>query len=69
MARAAKAKKFDLTPLDKDNWSSAKIEGKFRGLVERTGLRSYRLYLGKNDVTNFTSRKSLETWLTEKWAS
>jgi hypothetical protein len=65
----AKVKKFDLTDLDKQGWSSAKVNGKFRGLVERTGLRKYRLYLGKNDVTNFSSKKSLEEWLIEKWAS
>jgi hypothetical protein len=63
------AKKFDLTPLDKDGWFSAKVKGNFRGLVEKTGRSNYTLHLDKGDVTNFTTKKSLETWLIEKWAS
>lgn len=61
------AKKFDLSPLDKPGWFSAKISGKWRGLVEKTG-RSHTLYLGKNDIINFKTKKSLEEWLTQKWA-
>lgn len=68
MVRVSKAKKFDLVALDKDGWFNAKIHGKFRGLVEKTGRSTYTLHLGKDDVTNFTTKKSLETWLTEKWA-
>jgi len=64
----ARVKKFDLSPLDKPDWFSAKVGGKFRGLVEKTGRSTYTLHLGKDDVTNFTTKKSLETWLTEKWA-
>lgn len=64
----ARVKKFDLAPLDKEDWFSAKISGKFRGLVQKTGRSNYTLHLGKGDVTNFSTKKSLETWLTEKWA-
>jgi len=63
------AKKFELSDLDKQGWSSVKVHGKWRGLVEKTGRSNYALHLGKNDVTNFKTKKSLETWLTEKWAS
>ena len=65
----ARVKKFDLTPLDKDGWFSARISGKFRGIVEKTGRSNYTLHLGKDDVTNFKTKKALETWLTAKWAS
>jgi hypothetical protein len=65
----ARVKKFDLVELDKDGWFSAKVSGKFRGLVEKTGRSNYTLHLGKDDVTNFKTKKALETWLTEKWAS
>lgn len=65
----ARVKKFDLTPLDKPDWFSAKVSGKFRGLVEKTGRSNYTLHLGKDDVTNFTTKKALEAWLTEKWAA
>lgn len=64
----ARVKKFDLAELDKPEWFSAKISGKFRGLVQKTGRSNYTLYLGRNDVTNFKTKKALETWLTEKWA-
>jgi hypothetical protein len=63
----ARVKKFDLGPLDKDNWFSAKVGGKFRGLVEKSGRSNYALHLGKGDVTNFKSKKSLEEWLLAKW--
>lgn len=62
------AKKFELTELDKQGWLSAKVNGKWRGLVKKTGRSNYALHLGKGDVTNFKTKKSLETWLTEKWA-
>lgn len=62
------AKKFELTPLDKNGWLSAKVNGKWRGLVEKTGRSTHILHLGKNDVTNFKTKKSLEEWLIEKWA-
>lgn len=64
----ARVKKFDLVELDKPDWFSAKVSGKFRGLVQKTGRSNYTLHLGKDDVTNFKTKKSLETWLTEKWA-
>lgn len=64
----ARVKKFELTGLDKDGWFNAKINGKFRGLVEKTGRSNYTLHLGKRDVTNFSTKKALETWLTNKWA-
>lgn len=62
-----KVKKFELTELDKPGWFNAKVNGKFRGMVEKTGRSNYTLHLGKNDITNFTSKKSLEEWLTAKW--
>lgn len=64
----ARVKKFELADLDKDGWFNAKINGKFRGLVEKKGRSNYTLHLGKGDVTNFNTKKALETWLTNKWA-
>ncbi len=63
-----KIKKFDLVELDKPNMFSAKVNGKWRGLVEKTGRSTHTLHLGKGDITNFKTKKALETWLTEKWA-
>jgi hypothetical protein len=65
----ARVKKFDLRKTDKPNTFNAFVNGKWRGLVEKSGRSNYTLHLGKDDVTNFTTKKSLETWLTEKWAS
>ena len=63
----ARVKKFDLKPLDKDNSFSAVVHGKFRGLVEKSGRSNYTLMLGKKNLINFTSKKSLEDWLLAKW--
>jgi hypothetical protein len=64
-----RVKKFDLKPLNGGNGNvfSAVVNGKFRGLVEKTGRSDYALLLGKKDVTNFKSKKSLEEWLLNKW--
>jgi len=64
-----KVKRFDLTALDKPDWFSAVVYGKFRGLVQKSGRSNYSLHLGKNDVTNFTSKKALEDWLVTKWSN
>lgn len=63
----ARVKKFDLKPLDKPNVFSAVVNGKFRGLVEKSGRSNYTLMLGRKDITNFTSKKALEDWLLSKW--
>ncbi|QIN94077.1 hypothetical protein PP459_gp156 [Streptomyces phage Wakanda] len=65
----ARVKKFDLKPLNggDGNMFSAVVNGKFRGLVEKSGRSNYALLLGKKNVTNFTSKKSLEEWLLNKW--
>jgi hypothetical protein len=67
-SNVAKVKKFDLKALDKPDWFSAVVHGKFRGIVQKSGRSNYALHLGKKDVTNFKTKKALETWLTEKWA-
>lgn len=63
----ARVKKFELKELDKPDTFSAIVGGKWRGMVEKSGRSNYALHLGKNDVTNFKSKKSLEDWLTAKW--
>jgi len=63
----ARVRKFELKPLDKPNVFSAVVHGKFRGLVEKSGRSNYALLLGRKNVTNFTSKKSLEEWLLNKW--
>jgi hypothetical protein len=61
------AKKIDLKPLDKPSMFSVSVYGKFRGLVEKSGRSNYTLHLGKNDVTNFKTKKSLDDWLVTRW--
>jgi hypothetical protein len=63
----ARVKKFDLKPLDKPDMFSAVVNGKFRGLVQKSGRSNYALLLGKKNFVNFTSKKSLEDWVTAKW--
>jgi hypothetical protein len=63
----ARVKKFDLKPLDKPEMFSAVVNGKFRGLVEKSGRSNYALLLGKKNLVNFTSKKALEDWLLAKW--
>lgn len=63
----AKVKKFELKPLDKPEWFSAVVHGKFRGLVEKSGRSNYALLLGKKNLINFKNKKSLEDWVTTKW--
>jgi hypothetical protein len=65
----AKVKNFDLTPLDKPDWFSAVVCGKFRGLVQKSGRSNYALHLGKKNMINFKSKKSLEEWLLVKWSN
>lgn len=63
----AKVKKFDLRETDKPGTLNAVVNGKWRGLVQKSGRSNYALHLGKGDVTNFKSKVALEKWLTEKW--
>lgn len=63
----ARVKKFDLKPLDRPDIFSAVVNGKFRGLVQKSGRANYQLMLGKGDITNFKNKKSLEEWLLNKW--
>ena len=59
----ARVKKFELREAGTEGYFNAYVTGK------KSGRSDYELHLGKGDVTNFKSKKALETWLTEKWAS
>ena len=65
----ARVKKFELREAGTEGYFNAYVTGKWRGMVKKSGRSDYELHLGKGDVTNFKSKKALETWLTEKWAS
>lgn len=64
----ARVKKFELRPLDQSDSFSVYVHGKWRGLVQKSG-RSHTLHLGRNDITNFASKKALEEWLLAKWSN